>query len=298
VAHRATLYSIHVHERYKPKEPKELGQLDEDGAYLAEFLESVLDSDFSAENEDGNKDVTCSGATLSEPDLRVIFNPGERGIRADIADENGQLRFEQTARHTQILKSASLFRLPRNEKRGWWVLHLNHNRGIKFLVESELMKQFKEKFPDLILNIVPAINSEAYVAALERDDLLSATLYKYDRPSDISEGNKWVRSDTGLKMKLSIEPERGKRLLPELAKRAIRGDREAFGAIVEFGDVTFDQAKFEVELENGTRRTFNVQAPESGHAFSEDIEPVLTDDGEPTDDSLFSELERVLADLA
>jgi hypothetical protein len=149
----------------------------------------------------------------------------------------------------------------------------------------------------LVLEITPCVNSAVFAQALERDDLLSVNLYKYDRSSDIRDRGKWVREDSGLKMQLSLKAERGKRLLPTLAKRALGGDDAALGGIVEFSGISFDEAKLEVELENGYRRSFNIQALESGHPISEDVNPQLGDDGDLIDESLFQELARVIGEL-
>jgi hypothetical protein len=65
---------------------------------------------------------------------------------------------------------------------------------------------------------------------------------------------------------------------------------------VEFEGMTFDQAKVEVVGQNGAGRTFNIEKPDAGHPVTEDmLGLVLLDDGEPDEDSLFSELSRVLS---
>ena len=59
----------------------------------------------------------------------------------------------------------------------------------------------------------------------------------------------------------------------------------------------FDTAQFEVELENGQRRSFRIEEPDAGHAFSEDISPATDGDGDLDDSSLFKELSRVLTEM-
>jgi hypothetical protein len=302
MGHRATIYNVSVHKRNHPKELLPLGNIDGSGKYLGDFLVDAFNPQtFSAVNEDDTREVRCSTRKLageSKADLQVILNPGERGVRANIIEPDGQVGFEQTAKHTQLLTCGSLFRLPRKPVVGWWACHINSNRSVKSLVHTRLLALFKETFgDDLMLKITPCVNAAAFKDALDNDRLLSASLSKYEHGPDIAEGGQWVKSDTGLKLRLYIRPQRGKRLLPTLVKKALGGDKAAFGQIVEFGGVSFDSAKFEVELENGIHRSFNIEAPDSGHAFSEDIDPEISADGELKDESLFSELGRVITEL-
>jgi hypothetical protein len=298
MSHRATIYSVRVHEAYKPDEARPFGNIDGNGTYLAQFLEQAFTSQFAVGSHDGNRDVSCERCSLIEPDLQVVLRPGERGVRADFADENGRVGiFEQEPQHTQLLKCGCLFRLPRNQTNGWVVFHVNHGRSVKSLVSGEITRRFRQTFTDLVLEINPVVDSAAFEAALEQDQLLSVNLYRHSPPTDIRGGRKWGRTDSGLKLQLTIQPDRGKRLLPNLVRKALRGDTRALGEIVEFAGIPYEEAKFEVELPNGTKRSYNIHDLEAGHAMSEDIELEPGEDGYPTDDSLFGQLEGVLAEL-
>lgn len=298
MSHRALVYNVLVHERYKPKEDKPFGNIDGNGTYLAQFLEQALNGSFSSISHDGNRDVSCERTQLDEPDLGAVLRPGERGVRADIIGPGNQTSiFQQEPDHTQLLKCACLFRLPRNQKHGFLAVHVNHGRSVKSLLDSEITKRFREAFPDLILKINPCVDAAAFEAALDQDQLLSVNLFKHDRSSDIRDGRKWGRADTGLKLQLSIKAERDKRLLPNLVKRALRGNSGAYGEIVEFAGLPYDEAKFEVQLEDGAKRTYNIHNLEAGHAMSQDIDPEDGADGYPSDASLYSELGRVLTEM-
>jgi hypothetical protein len=227
--------------------------------------------------------------------LEVTFHPGERGVRADIMEPNGQVGFEQTAEHTQLLTCGSLFRLPRKAELGLWACHINYKRSAKSLVAPRLEQLFRQRFDNLRLKIKPSVNAAAFKDALEHDRLLSATLIKHERSPDISAEKQWVDSDTGLKLRLDIEPESGKRLFPDRVLKALK--TRDLGNIVEFAGVTFDSANFRVKLDNGNERTFKVEDPEKGHAISEVIEPKVARDGSLEPSSLFGELGRVLTDL-
>jgi hypothetical protein len=152
MGHRATIYSVHVHEAYKPDEVRPFGNIDGNGTYLGQFFEEVFSTHFAVASADGNRDVTSERCSLNEPDLKVVLRPGERGVRADFADENGQVGiFEQEPEHTQLLKCGCLFRLPRNQTSGWVVFHVNHGRSVKSLVSGEIIRRFRETFTDLVL---------------------------------------------------------------------------------------------------------------------------------------------------
>lgn len=298
MGHRATIYNVLVHEKFKPKEEKPFGNIDGNGTYLAEFLERALSEGFASVSYDGNRDVSCERTNLTEPDLGAVLRPGERGVRADIVGPGSQTSiFQQEEDHTQLLKCACLFRLPRNQKHGRLAIHVNQGRSVKGLLDSEITKRFRKAFPDLMLKINPCVDAAAFEAALDHDQLLSVNLFKHGRSGDIRDGRKWGRTDAGLKLQLSIKAERDKRLVPRLVKRALKGNNEAYGEIVEFAGFPYDEAKFEVQLEDGTKRTYNIHNLEAGHAMSQDIEPETGADGYPTDESLYNELGRVLTEM-
>lgn len=68
--------------------------------------------------------------------------------------------------------------------------------------------------------------------------------------------------------------------------------------LVQFEGMTFDEAKVEVVLADGSRRTYNVEKLTTGHAFTRYIDEFLEfgDDGDPTRDSLIAALRRALAE--
>jgi len=67
--------------------------------------------------------------------------------------------------------------------------------------------------------------------------------------------------------------------------------------VVTFENITFDAAKIEVELANGTTRTFDLEDPDSGFALSEEINVQADSDGAPDEASVFRELRRVVSEL-
>jgi hypothetical protein len=207
--------------------------------------------------------------------------------------------FQQRPEHTQLLPSASLFRLPRNETMGWWALHVNNNRSAKSLIQAEMISRFRDNFGDLILTIEPSVKSAALEEALANDLLRSIKLIKYDRSSDFADARKWLKSDAHAQIELRVSPlERGKRLAAGLARKAAGGDLQAYGEIVEFQGMTFDTAKVQVELEGGSLRTYELRGAEGGHPFAAEIVPEQNDAGILDNDSLFDELGKVVAEMA
>lgn len=300
MGHYATVYSICVHKRNKPKERLPLGLIEEQRPYLGDFFSDVFDPEsFALVSKSGDRTVGCEHRNLAgenNDELQVIFTPGERGVDASILNPAGKPDYKQTPKHTQVLRSGSLFRMPREEEFGWWACHVNNGRSFKTLVHNRLTEAFKDTFSeDLMLKIAPCVNSAALEDAVKKDRLLSASLSKYERSPDVKEGGEWVHNNTALKLRLHIVPERGKKLDPKLVIAAMKS--KSLGDIVEFGGISYDTAQFEVELEGGQHRSFKIEAPDSGHAFSALIEPALDGSDVPMDDSLFEELGRVLTEL-
>lgn len=299
--HRAAIYSVRVHKRNHPNEFKALGALDDDARYLGDFLYGLLEPKaFTCVDALGEREVICESRQLAgedDADLQAIFSAGERGVRARIMDKDGQFRLDQMPTDTQLLRCGSVFRLPRTSDIGWWACHMHKTRGVKTLLAPELINRFQAEFPELMLKIEPVVNLAALKAALEEGKLLSATLTKYERPSDIADNEKWSGEETGLKLDLSIKPA-GRRVLPsQLALRAFNKENAALSSVVEFRGLDFDSASFEVELADGITRTYSTARPDSGFPFAQYIEPELESDGDPKDASLFTELGQVITGL-
>ncbi len=114
-------------------------------------------------------------------------------------------------------------------------------------------------------------------------------LTRLDQPNDRRDRatDKWVRRNQSAHVEVGIRAGRGEHVLGNLLTRFLDGDREAFGDIVEFNGLQFDHAKVEVILDNGTKRTFNIETPDSGHAFTVDMDDLDFRNGEPSSNSLF-----------
>ncbi len=72
-------------------------------------------------------------------------------------------------------------------------------------------------------------------------------------------------------------------------------DSSARAEILEFGDIPFEQAKVEVEIE-GRIRTFNIETPQTGHPMTIELDELDFDsEGEPTEDSVIKGLRDSLS---
>jgi hypothetical protein len=133
--------------------------------------------------------------------------------------------------------------------------------------------------------------------AIANHQIDKVKLVKLGKPSDLADDRKWVEKGADARIELRISAaERGKRLAGSLVERAFGGDAAAHREIVRFDGIEFDQAKIEVVFPSGAHRTFNLERPDAGHPFTEDITLATAANGDPTDASIFAELDRVLED--
>ena len=178
------------------------------------------------------------------------------------------------------------------------VVHINNNRSIKGLLQNELIPRFQHAYPEFILEITPCVVKAVLDEAVNNNQIDKITLVKLDRPTDRADASNWVDAGTDAKIELRISAaERNRRLLGGLVQWVLGGDAAAYNQIVRFDGMSFDEAKVEVVLANGSRRTFNLEHPEGGHPFTADIAPVLEADGEPTEASIFAALDTVAEDV-
>ena len=299
MGHRAAVYSVCVHPLRKTKELRRLGDIDENGVYLGEVVERYLLGSFAV-NDDGSKVASCISAVLTGEEQDLVATHGLTGFAADIFDTDGGAPvFHQEPEHTHTVKCGGLFYLPKMETRGWWVVHINNGRSVKSLLQGEIIRQFRDEFEDLMLKITPCVDASALEAAIDHNRVDKVKLVKLARPSDIADAmiGEWVESSEKARLELDISTwGRDKRIQAGLLRRFRSPETraQAFKQIIEFRGIEFDEAKVEVLLPNGERRTFNIQSPEGGHAISRDLDQLVMEDGEPTSQSLREELRRSL----
>ena len=118
-----------------------------------------------------------------------------------------------------------------------------------------------------------------------------------ERP--IAATGKWVGAGAAARVTLGVAVRTAEgRIQPELVQRFLAGDGAAFADIVEFAGITFDEARVEVLLADGARRSFDLTRPASGRPVTRELAAIELDgDGEPTDASLFAALREAVAGM-
>lgn len=302
MSHRTTIYTVKVHKRFKPKDLRLLGDFTNTGSgSLADAINGCLKTPFSVMSDDGSKTVIGETTAVSGDEVHSRFITGQSGVVADIVDTQGQLRLHQESDDTQLLRCASVFRLPAAEKLGWWAVHVNNNRSPKGLIQKELVARFKVLYPDLQLAIAPCVLGAALTEAVNRGQVEKVHLIKWEQPHNRATAatDKWVPADEKARLELMIaSADRGGKVISERVKKFLGGQTAEFGQIVEFNGITFEQAKVEVVLGNGSHRTFNIEKPEAGHPISMDLSGLVLKDGEPTQASLVTALQGSLDEIA
>lgn len=301
MGHRAAVYTVRVHRRSNPADYRLLGDIDNRGSSLLQELAKYTVG-LKSDSADHSRVIQAISHVIDGDELQLMLQHARGGIAADIVTDAGELRIHQEPSDMTRVRSAVLVQLPAAETYGWMAVHNNNNHYVKGLLMQALTARFRHDFPDLILDVSPYVLGSVLREAVERDRVDKVTLVKLERPSDRAnvDTDKWVQSDLGARVQLGIEPwGRNKHVIPGLLRRFLGGDRQAFDEIVVFGGLTFDEAKVQVRLENGAARTFNIERPDIGHAFTEDMRGLdLQEDGEPTEASLFGALRAALSTVA
>jgi hypothetical protein len=296
MAHRAALYIVRVKEKWHDYLP--LGDVDGAGLDLGEILEEQLGAGFEQQNHDGSKIVRGLSASFDDDDdLCVALQHGQSGVAADIVNQGGRRRLRRIWTDSELLRCCSVFRLPRNQDMGWLATHVNNGHGVKGLMERGLRERFAQRYPDLKLEISPMVQRSALEEAVQQGRVEKVRLRKLEQPRDraIAATNKWVRTGDYGKLELDIEATEGNHLIPGLLQRFLRGDQTAYGQIIEFQGLQFDEAGVTVSLPDGTRRLFYLEKPESGHPMTMELVGLDLDaDGDPSEDSVYAALKGAL----
>lgn len=297
MSHRAAVYMVQIRKKGVPSDDHRLlGDFDEDGNSLRDLLASYF-TDFKSTSADETKIVRATKCDINLDEVRLVTQHGQNGVAAEIVDPNGELQHRQMPDETQLLRCCCLFYLPSAKKLGWLAVHVNHGRGIKSLLQKGITERLSKDYPDLMLQITPYVEASVLKVAADNNLIDKVKLIKYEKPNDraIAATNDWIPVGTAGKLELNISARgKGMRVLADRVRRFLNGETGVFDQIVEFQGLTFDEAKVEVALPGEGTRTFNIEKPDSGHAFTEDIDGLILEGGEPTIDSIFIGLRHAL----
>jgi hypothetical protein len=295
--HRATMYTVGVHKQYKPKDLLPFNDFDGKGASLADCLNGYLSDGFMEEGDE--RAVRCTQSNVIGDEIQALLTHGQSGMVAVIRGPQGHERLRQAVDDTHEVSCGLVLRLPGDETTGWWASHVIGTRSAKSLLKHGLVRRFMNDYPKLRLVVRPCVSGAALTAAVDSGEVESVKLVRLERPGDRRDRltTQWVRRDQTAHIEVGIRAGRDQNVLNGLLRRFFGGERNLFGQIVEFNGVEFDQAKISVSLPNGSTRTFNIEHPDSGHAFSVDLEDLDLRDGAPTPDSLFAAMGTAIDEM-
>jgi hypothetical protein len=282
VSQRAALYTVRVRSRRGGVRPL---------ADLLAVLAGALDG-FVEASGDGTTFVRAVRTQVEGDELFVVLQHGESGVAADIVDRAGGVRLHQRADDAQLVRCGCLFHLPAAATEGKLAVHVNDGRGVKELLESGLRRRFAARSPQLALELVRHVDQGLLLQAVTADRVERVKLVRIERSGDrtIAAVDKWVSSGPA-----RVELDVAGHIRSELIRRYLRGEHGAFADIVEFGGITFQEAKVEVRLPDDTRRLFDLAHPEQGRPMTRDLSGLeFDDDGQPLEESLRLELAAAL----
>lgn len=301
MSHRAAVYTVRVRrKRDTSGDLRLLGDIDEGGTSLRDVLGSYF-TNFTATSADGTKIVRSVQCDIDGNEVRLITQHGQNGVAAEIVGPGGQLRHRQTPDETQLLRCGCLFQLPPAKNLGWLAVHVNNGRSVKGLLQKGLAERLRVDYPDLMLEITPYVEASVLKTAVDNNRIDKVKLVKHEKPNDraIAATDDWVLAGVAGRLELDISARGGGTwIIADRFRRYFAGDAAAFDEIVEFQGLTFDEAKVEVVLDDGTKRTFNIEKPDSGHAFTEEMEVLIMEDGESSVDSVLGGLRSALGNVA
>lgn len=257
------------------------GDFDGYGTSFVGFLEGCLrnanmdDGEHSAVVNFLKRDNNSGSAVES---LRIGAGHGESGIIAAIEDTAGKVLFQQTEDHTSRVQCFALLRADRAATTGFLVLHGNSRRTMRGPMLSYVNKALKSVGDGHIrLGLTPYVDSEAMRRAIEEGEIQRVRLIRYARPeSRTTIEDQWFpRGQVGVEeFSLSLKG-KGKRLLTRLLEAwSHDGHGEAARQIFVFEGLKFEEAKIEVVLPDGSKRTYILNDPDAGRAMSYDLEPL------------------------
>ena len=195
---------------------------------------------------------------------------GRSGITS-VLERSGAPSFLRTPEHSEVMRSAVLFHLPRRKRDGVMAIHIPHNRSCKSIIERALREEFSES--DYRIEITPIVPRSALLEAVRRNNISKVTLIKHN-PTDSDAFLEVAQyGDTAVdRLELIIPSRRRKRLrgdpLLNFLEDPSEGNRRQ---IIEFAGLTFDDVKITVDMSEGGSRTFHLEDAGRGHPITYEL---------------------------
>src|SRR5947209_15352453 len=102
MTHRAALSMVQVRPKRRPEEWRQLGNIDDQGASLIDWLDGAM-SNFTSTASEGNREVVCEAQQfVSDDELFLSLLHGETGVVAQIRNA-GVLRYQQAIDDTHLV---------------------------------------------------------------------------------------------------------------------------------------------------------------------------------------------------
>lgn len=296
MSHRAHIYRVQVRPLREVNSWRLLGDFDEEGRWTGDLVVEALQG-FQRSNvaETVWGEFEQSLPNLDADQVGATFRYGRSGVRAVISRQ-GDPDFDQTPGHRQNMRTAALFELPRNRNHGWLVVHVPEGRsGIKSLMHAAVKERFRRD--GYLIEMNPVVPPSALGEAVERNAVESVRLIKRHRSGTdrFADAAQWGDDEVD-RLELSVTSRKNKRLRGDPLRRFL-GDPSAENRrrLYEFQGLRFDEVGVEVELPDGSHRTYYLEPQHpGGHPMAVGIRVERFDRYGPTAEILSRELRSAL----
>lgn len=251
-----------MHARGDPNTLKPLGDIDDAGTSLSSVFKPALKG---LKEQEEDKSLSFHGwVQTTEPNiLAAELRIGEKGVDSDIERPNNQV-FHRNPVDEERVPCVVALRLPPTASRGFMAMHIPHGRGAKTLLDGRLRSVFSIGQPDRVLLVEPVVPKGALEEATEKNRikkvrLLARSADRFQSSSD------WLKKDDYGSVELVIKPKRRGHVIPDPIRKYLNGDENAVSQLLEFEDLSFEEARVEVEMPSGGKRTVYIGDPDRGH---------------------------------
>ena len=296
MSHRAALYTVRVRPHGERDEWRPLGNYDDRGTWAGTTIAAAL-----ASLNDPNWDETVhvrfdSVLPCANPNhVGISFLSGKSGITS-VIERDGEEPFHRLPDHSEEIRTAVLFNLPRPRIDGLMALHIPHNRSCKSILEGVLRTAFGD---DYMIELNPIVPRAAYREAVEQNRISKVTLVKRNPTADdqFLDAAQWGPDEVD-RLELIITSRRRQRLFGDPIRRFLDNpDDPKSKQIIEFEGLEFDALKVTVDMPEGNTRTFHLEALDAlsgGHPITYELDINSTDEYGGTVQDLTDELSSTL----
>ena len=268
MGHRAAMYRVRVRRKREVDAWRLLGDFDEEGGWLGDFMLSKL-SQLARESRDGKVRASFEGGLPSVHGdfIGATFLSGRSGVTSVLV-RDGKSPYPRTPAHFEQMRTGILLHLPRGRKTGLLAVHVPEGRSIKGIIERYLEEELSRL--DLMLSLDAVVPHDPLIAAVEQNAIERVTLVKH-RPSSsdkFREAAQWGDDEVG-ELSLSIGSRRFAKLRRDPLKRFLTNpSSENKKTLYTFRGMEFDEVGVTVDLPDGGQRTYYVEPREGGHPMT------------------------------